>query len=81
MGADVRLGADSLGMGIAIVGDRFFALERVLATTFALLFFFAAVDEVDLALEAAFFFLIEVPICMFMGILDFEVSRAVCCDC
>jgi len=42
-------------MGIAIVGDRFFALERVLATTFALLFFFAAVDEVDFALEAGLF--------------------------
>jgi hypothetical protein len=81
MGADFGLGADLLGMGIAIVGDRFFALERVLATTFALLFFFAAVDEVDFALEAGFFFLIEVPICMFMGIFDFEESRAVGWGC
>jgi hypothetical protein len=81
MGADLRLGADLLGMGIAIVGDRFLALERVLATAFALLFFFPAADEVDLALEAGFFFLVEVPICMVMGIFDFEESRAVGCGC
>jgi hypothetical protein len=81
MGADFRLGADLLAIGIAIVGDRFLALERVLATAFALLFFFPAVDEVDLALEAGFFFLVDVPICMFMGIFDFEESRAVGCGC
>ena len=81
MGADFGLGADLLGMGIAIVGDRFLALERVLATAFALLFFFPAADEVDLALEAGFFFLVGVPVCMFMGIFDFEESRAVGWGC
>lgn len=74
------MGADSAGIGIAIVGDRFLAPERVLATAFALLFFFPA-DEVDFALEAGFFFLVELPICIFMGIFDFEESRAVGCGC
>lgn len=81
MGAGFPLGANLLGMGIAIVGDRFLALERDLATAFALVFFFPAGDEVDFALEAGFFFLVEVPICMFMGIFDFKESRAVGCGC
>jgi len=75
------LGADFAGIGIAIVGDRFFVPVRVLLTALPPIFFLLAVDEVALELAAGFFFLVGVPICMFMGIFDFEESRAVCCGC
>lgn len=65
---------------IVIVG--FFVPERELAIVFApLAFFLPVVVEVDLALAAGFFFLVGVPICMFMGIFDFDESRAVGCGC
>jgi hypothetical protein len=79
MGADFRLGPDLLAIGIAIVGDRFFASDRGLAIPLVLALFFPTVDDVDLAAAAGFFFLVGVPIRIFMGIFDFEESRAVCC--
>jgi hypothetical protein len=56
VGADFALGADLLGIGIAIVGDRFFTAERVLAIVLELAFFFNGPDEADFALAAGFFF-------------------------
>jgi len=67
-------------MRIAIVGDRFFALERGLVAALPLTFF-PAVDEVALSLAAGFFFFVGVPIGIFMGIFDFEESCAVGCGC
>jgi hypothetical protein len=81
MGADFRLDAVLAGIGIDIFDDCFFALVRALPPALVLTFFFPDLDEVALPLAAAFFFLAGVPICMFMGILDFEESCAVCCDC
>jgi len=81
MGADFGLGADLLGMGIAIVGDRFFVPERVLLPDLAMTFFFPPEVDAGLELAAVFFFLVGVPICMFVGIFDFEESRTVCCGC
>jgi hypothetical protein len=81
MGAGFRLGPDLLAIGIAIVGDGFFAPERGLAIPLVLALFFPALDDVDLAPTAGFFFLVGVPICIFMGIFGLEESRAVCCGC
>ncbi|HEY8833781.1 MAG TPA: hypothetical protein VIM21_14885 [Gemmatimonadaceae bacterium] len=69
------------GLGIDIFDDCFVVFVRALFPSLVLSFFFPELDEADLPLAAGFFFLVGVPICMFMGILDFEVSRAVCCDC
>lgn len=47
MAAGFSLATDFVGIGIAIVGDRFFALERGLVAAFPLALF-PAVDEVVL---------------------------------
>jgi len=75
-------GAELAGNGIAIVRDLFFApAVRGLLPAFAVTLFFAVVDLVGLELAAVFFFLVGVPICMFMGILDLVLSCAACCGC
>jgi len=75
------MGADLAGIGIAIVCDGFFAVERGLLPGFALTFFVPAGEIVDLGRAAGFFFLVGVPICMFAGIFDFVVSCPACCGC
>jgi len=42
---------------------------------------FDGVDEVALPAAAGFVLLAGVPICMFVGICDFEESRAADCGC
>lgn len=56
----------------------FFTLGRGLLAAFVVGFFFAAVDAAGLDPAAVFFFLAGAPICMFAGIFDFVLSRAVC---
>jgi len=70
-----------VGIGIVLFDDCFFALWRVLLPALVLSLFFPELDEVALPLAAGFLFLVGVPICMFIGILDFEESFAVCCGC
>ena len=81
MEGDFRLDAVLTGIGIDTFDACFFAVVRALLPALVLTFFFPELDEVALPLAAAFFFLAGVPICMFMGILDFEESCAVCCGC
>jgi hypothetical protein len=75
-------GANLAGICIAIVWDLFFAPRGGgLLPAFAVTLFFPVVDIVGRELAAVFFFLVGVPICMVMGILDLVLSCAACCGC
>ena len=68
---------DFAGIGIVIPVACFL----VGAVAFLLIFFFAVEDEVCFELGTAVFFFEGMPIGMFMGIFDFEESRAAGGDC